>query len=167
MQYLNLIDKKQCTGCAACVNICPVNAITMQEDKDTFLYPVVDKNLCINCGKCVSACPAKANMDACLSAITQKKGELNDLEVNQIKESKCAWGCDICQEVCPYTKKAILNGTIYTSIDYFNKNLTPLLKSEDIEKLAKFASKEANPLYPVPKLMSAKELTKIYYNLQA
>ena len=91
---------------------------------------------CINCGKCVSACPAKANIDACLSAITQKKGELNDLEVNQIKESKCAWGCDICQEVCPYTKKAILNETIYTSIDYFNKNLTPLLKSEDIENMS-------------------------------
>lgn len=41
------------------------------------------------------------------------------------------------------------------------------IKSEDIDRLAKYASKEANPLYPVPKLMSAKELTKIYYNLQA
>ena len=52
-----LANKLLCTGCAACVNICPVNAITMQEDKDTFLYPVVDKNLCINCGKCEKACP--------------------------------------------------------------------------------------------------------------
>lgn len=41
------------------------------------------------------------------------------------------------------------------------------IKSEDIKKLAKNASREANPLYPVPKLLSAKELEKIYYNLQA
>ena len=41
------------------------------------------------------------------------------------------------------------------------------IKSEDISKLAKFASREANPLYPVPRLMSAKELTKIYYSIQS
>ena len=91
---------------------------------------------CIGCNKCISACPANADINSCLSAITQKKGELNDFEAKQIKKSKCAWGCDICQEVCPYTKKAILNGTIYSKIDYFNNNLTPLLKSEDIENMS-------------------------------
>jgi len=39
------------------------------------------------------------------------------------------------------------------------------IKSEDIPRLAKYASKEANPLYPVPKLMSATELQKIYYKI--
>ena len=37
---------------------------------------------------------------------------------------------------------------------------------KDIPELAKHASREANPLYPVPKLLSAKELEKIYFNLQ-
>ena len=41
------------------------------------------------------------------------------------------------------------------------------IKKEDIPLLAKHASKEANPLYPVPKLLSAKELEKIYYQIQA
>ena len=36
---------------------------------------------------------------------------------------------------------------------------------EDIEALAKHAEKEANPLYPVPKLMTSKELIKIYYQV--
>jgi len=40
------------------------------------------------------------------------------------------------------------------------------IKEDDIERLAKYASSEANPLYPVPKLMSAKELTKVYYNIK-
>ena len=30
-----------------------------------------------------------------------------------------AWGCDRCQNVCPYTKKALDAGGIYTPIDFF------------------------------------------------
>ena len=37
------------------------------------------------------------------------------------------------------------------------------IKEEDIPTLANHASAEGNPLYPVPKLMNAKELEKIYY----
>lgn len=36
--------------------------------------------------------------------------------------------------------------------------------SSDIPMMADHADAEANPLYPVPKLMDAKELEKIYYN---
>lgn len=36
------------------------------------------------------------------------------------------------------------------------------INKEDIPKMAKHADKEANPLYPVPKLMDAKELEKFY-----
>ncbi len=36
------------------------------------------------------------------------------------------------------------------------------IKEEDIALMAKHAAKEANPLYPVPKLMTAKELEQFY-----
>lgn len=36
------------------------------------------------------------------------------------------------------------------------------IKQEDIQEMAKHAEKEANPLYPVPKLYNAKELEKLY-----
>ena len=39
----------------------------------------------------------------------------------------------------------------------------PQLREEDIPKLAKYAAKEVNPLYPVPVLQDAKELEKFYY----
>lgn len=39
------------------------------------------------------------------------------------------------------------------------------IKKEDIRKMAKHAAKEANPLYPVPVLMSARELEKFYYKV--
>lgn len=40
------------------------------------------------------------------------------------------------------------------------------LKAEDIDRLARYADKEANPLYPVPVLFSAKQLKKFYYQLE-
>lgn len=39
------------------------------------------------------------------------------------------------------------------------------IKEEDIPKLAGYADKEANPLYPVPVLMDAKALEQFYYKL--
>lgn len=36
---------------------------------------------------------------------------------------------------------------------------------EDIPALARYAEKEANPLYPVPKLFTAKELEQFYYHV--
>ena len=37
------------------------------------------------------------------------------------------------------------------------------IRKEDIPILAKHAAKKGNPLYPVPKLMDAKELEQFYY----
>ena len=41
----------------------------------------------------------------------------------------------------------------------------PEIREEDIPKLAHYSDKEANPLYPVPVLMNAKELETFYYDL--
>ena len=42
----------------------------------------------------------------------------------------------------------------------------PEIREEDISKLARYADREANPLYPVPVLMDAKELERFYYLLR-
>ena len=39
----------------------------------------------------------------------------------------------------------------------------PEIRREDVPELARYADKEANPLYPVPVLMDAKELEQFYY----
>lgn len=41
----------------------------------------------------------------------------------------------------------------------------PGIQKADIEALARHAEKEANPLYPVPKLMTRKELEEIYFDI--
>ena len=95
-----------------------------------------DTSYCIDCGACSSACPVNMNIDKCLSSITQKKGDLNEDEIDLIKKHNCSWGCDICQKVCPYTNKAIQNKTIYTDVDFFKTNRTPLLTSEIINDMS-------------------------------
>ena len=46
-------------------------------------------------------------------------------------------------------------------------NFVKEIQETDIPKLAHYADKEANPLYPVPKLMDASELEKFYYMLMS
>ena len=49
------IDKDTCAGCGACVDSCPVGAITIADDK-----AVIDEGTCIECGACVGSCPCEA-----------------------------------------------------------------------------------------------------------
>ena len=46
-----------CCGCTACLSICPQHCITMKEDKEGFLYPVVNQLQCIDCNLCQKVCP--------------------------------------------------------------------------------------------------------------
>ena len=58
MKNITILNKDLCTGCGACFNICPFNAIKMEHNDEGFLYPIIDKEKCTNCGKCAKACPS-------------------------------------------------------------------------------------------------------------
>ena len=102
---------------------------------------------CLHCGKCKDACPSgciqtddsgkdTSNKKICLSAITQKKGELSSEESELMIKYGSVWGCDVCQNVCPYTKNAK-----YTPIKYF---IDSTLTSFDSEALKRMSREEFN-----------------------
>lgn len=52
-----LCEKKDCTGCGACIQRCPHRSIEMRTDEEGFAYPAVQES-CVHCGICGSVCPA-------------------------------------------------------------------------------------------------------------
>ena len=60
MQSNELIQSpEKCSSCGACVNACPVSAISLSKDSKGFLFPKIEESKCINCKKCISICPLK------------------------------------------------------------------------------------------------------------
>lgn len=62
----DVIEKQsfRCYGCNACVQICPVQCITVQASSEGFLFPYIDEEKCIHCNLCLQACPAEQGKDA-------------------------------------------------------------------------------------------------------
>jgi MinD superfamily P-loop ATPase len=65
------IDKDKCFNCGACVSICPVEAITVAEDKSVKF----DQEKCVGstCSACLEACPARA-----IKSVKQNNSELTN-----------------------------------------------------------------------------------------
>jgi len=49
------VDQGKCSGCEACIEECPSEAIRMEQKK-----AIVDVDSCIDCGVCIEACPEEA-----------------------------------------------------------------------------------------------------------
>jgi NAD-dependent dihydropyrimidine dehydrogenase PreA subunit len=54
---INIAVKSKCTGCSACVQKCPKQCISFEEDREGFKYPKVKLSVCIDCGLCEKVCP--------------------------------------------------------------------------------------------------------------
>lgn len=51
-----MVDKTKCISCGTCVAICPVEAISFDNDGKAF----IDRTKCIRCGACQASCPVEA-----------------------------------------------------------------------------------------------------------
>jgi formate hydrogenlyase subunit 6/NADH:ubiquinone oxidoreductase subunit I len=49
------IEREKCKGCALCVPVCPVQAISMVDDK-----AIIDQKKCNACLRCIDECPTDA-----------------------------------------------------------------------------------------------------------
>lgn len=50
------VNQDICIGCGACVGVCPVGALSMNEEGRA----ECDEGTCIDCGACISTCPVEA-----------------------------------------------------------------------------------------------------------
>lgn len=89
------------------------------------------ENQCGECTKCIDQCPTSAllgdgrmNAQRCLSYQTQTKGFMP--EEYRPKIRSIIYGCDICQEVCPFNKGK--NFHFHEEMEPDPEVVTPLLK---------------------------------------
>lgn len=50
------VNKDLCIGCGACVGVCPVEALSLDEEGKAESNP----DVCIDCGACMGTCPMEA-----------------------------------------------------------------------------------------------------------
>lgn len=53
--------QENCCGCTACYHICKQKAITLQQDRLGYFYPIIDTSKCVKCGLCDRVCPMLNN----------------------------------------------------------------------------------------------------------
>ena len=89
---------------------------------------------CEGCGACKRACPTgilRGEGSDCLSAITQRKGELTDEEKALMIKHNTLWGCDLCQTSCPHNRSPKL-----TPVRFFYKERIPRLTKEILNAMS-------------------------------
>ena len=55
------LNDSECTGCGACENVCPIQAIEMKSNKYGFKYPCISEQ-CIECNLCENTCLNRLNL---------------------------------------------------------------------------------------------------------
>jgi len=48
------VKANDCVGCGACADVCPQDAITVDD------IAVINADACVDCGACIDECPADA-----------------------------------------------------------------------------------------------------------
>ena len=105
---------------------------------------------CGNCRKCIDACPTNAILEnsrtldssKCISAYTIEVFKDAEPPKGYPTDTHEIFGCDICQEVCPWVKKNSLTETLDSSwlVDFFNRPQSEIYR--EVEGLSNKKFKE-------------------------
>jgi formate hydrogenlyase subunit 6/NADH:ubiquinone oxidoreductase subunit I len=92
---MSMTISEACTGCTACVKVCPVNAISgVRKGRH-----VIDASRCIECGACGRVCPANAVYD--------DKNQMVERRMPRTTWAKPVFdlthciSCEACGQKCP------------------------------------------------------------------
>lgn len=141
---INLINEDVCTGCSACYNSCPFDAILMVTNAEGFLYPKINIEKCINCGLCYQKCPAKDEINKSSEPIKVYAGQCNNKDLLM----KSASG-GIFAAVASYVleNEGIVFGCYQD--DKFNVKHVSIKNKDELHKLqgSKYVQSDVNKTY--------------------
>ena len=105
----------------------------------------IETDHCGTCTRCIDACPTNAIhqtertvfSDRCISTFTIEMFKEVEPPKGYAKNSHEVFGCDICQEVCPWNRKPLKNiESIQESrlVNFFNRDLNLIIS--ELEKMS-------------------------------
>ena len=129
---IEITDKKDCCGCTACFNACPVNAIIMNPDEEGFLYPCVETQRCIQCNYCDLVCPIKNKKE--------KHAEVLEAFAVQHCDDEALYSSAAGGAFSAIGEKIISQGGIVYGARYDGEMVVIHSKATSVSKLKKFRS---------------------------
>lgn len=142
---VQMISKERCSGCEACGNICPADAIYMELDEEGFYYPKVRQDRCISCGRCVQVCPSLN--------LLQQDGELPYAAACYAKDSEIRRRSTSGGMFSIFSEYIIrkMNGIVY-GVKFDDLFQTTYSRAESLEDLralcgSKYAQSRVNMIY--------------------
>lgn len=162
-----VVKNELCTGCATCISLCPIGALTLHlDDENGIFIPKIDLNLCNNCGICFKVCPGhEVNFEELNLEIFGKLPE-SDLIGNYLKcytghsnfnniRFEASAGGLITQILINSLERGVIDGALVTRM---NKN-NPLKPEPFIARTREEIIEASKSKYcPVPANISLKEI---------
>lgn len=112
----------------------------------------LDVDHCGNCTRCIDACPTDAIVDnraidaeKCISTFTIELFKDAEPPVGYPTERGEIFGCDICQEVCPWNQKPLLNSLIGETVNFekfYNETNLEEISNRQFKRIFKGTSLE-------------------------
>lgn len=145
--YLETKINKECYGCFACEDVCPVGAITTITKDDTYYYPMVNSELCINCGKCKKVCPSVIDKNIMSYPINSFAGICKDINDFKKSSSGGAFKCIVkacMEEFCDNYEEFYCVGCKFDR----HKVVHDIIKIKNIDDIDIFSKSKYVQSYP-------------------
>lgn len=158
---MNSPNKYNCSGCMACMEICPQKAIIMEPDAFGFLYPTILQKKCINCNLCLKVCPFNTEYDKSQNLNKPICYGARNKVLDEIKTSRSG-GVFVSISKWALEKKGIVYGAGYDNRFNVKHIRVDNIKDLSLLKGSKYVQSNLQYIYPLVETDLKKNLIVVF-----